>query len=184
MTPIAELKRQTIRGPSILCHSGNYFNFENPEDSNYTMDDIAHGLSMTCRFSGQSNFFYSVAEHSVYVSQLVPPELALDALMYDAAEAFICDMPKPLKEMLPDYQAIEKKVEFAIAEKFGLRWPMPREIKLADIQMLRAEQKQVMGNDNAWTWNEDVKDPDVYILGLNPGQAKAAFLRRLGEIKK
>lgn len=180
---LAEMKAATIKGPTILLYSGNYFSYECPHDSAWTLEDIAHGLAMTCRFGGQARSYYSVAEHSVYVSQLVPPELAWDALMHDAAEAFICDMPKPLKEMLPDYKRIEKHVESAITERYGLINPMPREIKMADIQMLRAEQVQIMRNNDDWHWTFDVPQPDITIAGMLPEEAKAFFLARAFELK-
>lgn len=182
MMDVAALKAQTVKGPEILLNSGNYFNYQHPEHSQWTLDDIAHGLAMTCRFGGQARRYYSVAEHSVYVSRLVPAELAWDALMHDAAEAFICDMPKPLKELLPDYKAVEKRVESAIAGRYGLRDPMPAEIKIADIQMLRAEQLQVMGNNDDWVWTFDVPEPDVTIACLLPDEAKALFLARADEL--
>jgi hypothetical protein len=175
-------KQRSVRGPTILLHSGAYFSFEEPELSDFTLEDIAHGLAMTCRFAGQCPRFYSVAEHSVHVSRLVASKLAWDALMHDAAEAFICDMPKPLKELLPEYKLIEKRVERAIAARFGLRIPMPPEIKLADVQMLRAEQVQLMRNDDAWHWTFDVPEPDVTVSALPPDQAKAMFLDRAVQI--
>lgn len=178
MSSIEALKAATIKGPTILLHSGNYFSYDRPHDSQWTLEDIAHGLAMTCRFGGQARRYYSVAEHSVYVSQLVPEELAWDALMHDAAEAFICDMPKPLKEMLPDYKRIEKHVESAIIERYGLRDPMPPEIKMADIQMLRAEQVQIMRNNDDWHWTFDVPEPAITISALGPDDAKALFLSR------
>lgn len=179
---IAELKAGTIKGPTILLYSGNYFSYEHPHQSVWTIEDVAHGLAMTCRFGGQARRYYSVAEHSVYVSQLVPTELAWDALLHDAAEAFICDMPKPLKEMLPDYKVVEKRVEAAIADRYGLIDPMPSEIKMADIQMLRAEQVQIMRNNDNWHWTFDVPEPDVQIACLAPDQAKALFLARVDEL--
>jgi len=182
MDTIEQLKAATIKGPTILLYSGNYFSYENPHDSVWTLEDIAHGLAMTCRFGGQARRYYSVAEHSVYVSRLVPPELAWDALMHDAAEAFICDMPKPLKEMLPEYKRIEKHVESAIGERYGLRYPMPPEIKMADIQMLRAEQVQIMRNDDDWHWTFDVPEPDITIAALPPESAKVMFLDRATEL--
>lgn len=180
---VESLKAATIKGPTILLYSGNYFNFEKPHESQWTIEDIAHGLAMTCRFAGQSRRYYSVAEHSVYVSRLVPPALAWDGLMHDAAEAFICDMAKPLKEMLLDYKRIEKRVEAAIAGRHGLIDPMPREIKIADIQMLRAEQLQIMRNNDDWHWTFDVPEPDVTIAALGPYEAKALFLARVEELR-
>ena len=62
-----------IKGPTILLHSGAYFDFATPEQCDFTVDDIAHGLSMVCRFAGQCRTFYSVAQHSYLISTLVPP---------------------------------------------------------------------------------------------------------------
>jgi hypothetical protein len=175
-------KRRSVSGPTILLNSGAYFSFEEPELSDFTLEDIAHGLAMTCRFAGQCPRFYSVAEHSVHVSRLVDPKFAWDALMHDAAEAFVCDMPKPLKELLPEYQVIEKRVERAIAARFGLRTPMPPEIKLADVQMLRAEQLQLMRNNDEWHWTFDVPEPDVTVRAVPPDVAKTMFLDRAVQI--
>jgi uncharacterized protein len=179
---IAELKAATVSGANILLNSGHYFDIQHPHKSVWTLDDIAHGLAMTCRFAGQARRYYSVAEHSVYVSLLVPPEHAWDALMHDAAEAFIGDIAKPLKELLPDYKMIEKLVDHAVSERHGLQYPMPDCVKLADIQMLRAEQLQVMGNDDDWKWTFDVPEPDIKIAALAPLPAKALFLARAAEL--
>lgn len=93
-----------IVGPTILLRSGSYFDFENPEGSEFDLFDIAHALGHLCRFTGHVMRFYSVAEHCVHCSRIVPPEHALAALMHDAAEAFIGDVSRPLKAMLPGYQ--------------------------------------------------------------------------------
>lgn len=169
-----------IYGPTILTADGEYFSYLNPR-CNVTLHAIARGLANTCRFAGQCNRYYSVAEHSVWVSKIVPPEFALWGLLHDAAEAFICDMPKPLKEQLPAYKAIEKYIEGPILEVFGLTGPMPAEIKTADMIMLATEQRQIMLNNDQWRWASEPRD-DIVLECLNPEEAYFFFSNRAHEL--
>lgn len=166
----------SIKGPTILLSSGKYFSYEKPSDSEFTIEDIAQGLSNTCRFGGQCPNFYSVAEHSVYVSRLVSKAHRLHALLHDGAEAFICDMPKPLKEMLPDYQEVENRVEAAVFARFSLPSKMDRSIKLADITMLATEQQQLMSNFHDWEWTKGHEPANLEIQALTPPAAREFFL--------
>lgn len=105
----------------IMLASGALFDLLDPEGSEFTLYDIAHGLGRVCRFAGHTNRFYTVAEHCVHVSRLVgaeDPTLARAALLHDAAEAFIGDVTRPLKALLPDYRVVEARVELAIANRF------------------------------------------------------------------
>lgn len=104
----------------LLTYSGREFDLIDPQPDMIDLIDIAHGLANECRFSGQCRFYYSVAQHSVLVSQNVPPEFAFEALMHDASEAYLKDIPRPLKQLLPDYRAIEQRVEAVIRYRFGL----------------------------------------------------------------
>ena len=123
---------RAISGPTILLRSGNYFDLQDPSASRFEVTDIAHALSNICRFTGHTQRFYSVAEHSVICSHMVPPEDAMAALMHDASEAFIGDVSTPLKSLLPDYKSVERRVEQAVWSRLGLpptlptscaRWP-------------------------------------------------------------
>ena len=102
----------------ILTNSGKHFDFADPQPDQIDILDIAQGLANECRYAGQCRVFYSVAQHSFLASQIVNPRLALEALLHDAAEAYCKDIPRPLKYMLPEYQAIEARVESAIRERF------------------------------------------------------------------
>jgi len=166
----------------ILLHSGSYFDFLFPELNEIKIEDIAHGLSMTCRFVGQCNRFYSVAEHSVYVSHLVPEEHAMAALLHDSSEAFLGDVSKPLKNLLSEYMMIEESVERAIFKQYNIPFPLPTCVKEADTIMLVTEQHQVMDNVDEWVTTLGFKPADINISCWSPDQAKTFFLDRYYEL--
>src|SRR5687768_6677184 len=95
----------------ISLLSNGFFDFVDIEQSVFTIEDIANNLSKICRFTGSVDKFYSVGQHSVIVSHVVPPEQALAGLMHDASEAFMSDLNSPLKALMKAYKALEKKVE-------------------------------------------------------------------------
>lgn len=169
--------------PDILLRSGNFFNFLTPDESIITIDDIANGLANECRFNGQTSEFYSVAQHSVMVSMLVPTQHALAGLLHDCAEAVMKDMPKPLKRLLPDYQALELIVETAILAKFGFSLPLDPSIKAADLVMLATEKRDLMAPHDHVEW-PGVYPLDDVIVPLSPGAAKHAFLARYEQLVK
>lgn len=106
--------------PVIQTFTGKNINLLFPDYNLIDIEDIAEGLSKLCRFSGQCKRFYSVATHSIMVSKTVPNHLRLAALLHDATEAYLGDVIKPLKNLLPDYQKIEYLWESAIKSKFKL----------------------------------------------------------------
>jgi len=168
----------------IMMHSGRLFDLANPEASEITVEDIAHGLAHTCRYAGQCDGFFSVAEHSVLVSQIVPHS-KLAALFHDAAEAFIGDMSAPLKQLLPAYREIEKKIERAIFERLGIEWPVPTDVKRADYSVMAAEQQVLMpAGTNEWLGDMSVLPANIEIRRLDPARAKALFLERYAELTK
>lgn len=165
-------------GPSIMLHSGAWFDFAAPHNGSFTIEDVAHGLAHICRYSGQCSRFYSVAEHSLLVSD-VATGFEYEALLHDAAEAFIGDITRPLKQMLPDFKRIEADVQKAVLERFGVEGPMPPEIKDADLRVLAAEQRQIMppGTDE-WLAGRNIQPASVFVRHLSPEAAKAEWLGR------
>jgi hypothetical protein len=172
-----------IIGPTILTRSGIYFDFEAPTPAMVCIEDIACALSRICRFTGHGRHFYSVAEHSVLTSYLVDPDHQFAALMHDAAEAYIGDVSRPLKSLMPDYKRIEARVEAVIASAFHLPQPMPNRVKAADMAMLGHERIKVMGAWDFWPGIPDTPLPDTVIRFLDPPDAETLFLNRFHELR-
>jgi hypothetical protein len=164
-------------GPTIYLRSGLYFDLGEPRACPFTIEDVAHSLAHICRFGGHTHRFYSVAEHSVWCSRIVPPEHALEALLHDAAEAFIGDVTRPLKSMLPSYRALEASVEAAVFARLGIGPVLHESVREADRRMLVAEQRQAMACADTWPGLEDVEPAPVVLDFLEPSAAAQLFLR-------
>lgn len=104
----------------VSTFSGKQLQLLAPASAQIDIEDIAHGLAYQCCFNGQTRYFYSVAQHSMLVAQLVPPQHRLAALLHDGAAAYLGEMVKPLRQMMLEFQLIEKKIMAAISEKFGV----------------------------------------------------------------
>lgn len=128
----------------IRTYSGIYIDVFDPKPSDITIEDIATGLSRQPRWGGQSKVFYSVARHSIEVAQLASKNYKLAALLHDASEAYLGDMPSPIKSRLPDYKQMEENLMKCIAEKFGFQYPLNSEVKLFDAYRLKIEWENVM----------------------------------------
>lgn len=129
---------------SIRTFTGKYVNPLNPDPDTICIEDIAHALSQICRFGGHLPYFYSVADHSLAVSYCLPDEHALAGLLHDASEAYLCDIPSPVKRMIPGYAEAEDRLMKVIAAKFGFPWPVPEMVKVMDRERLETEWKNIM----------------------------------------
>ena len=130
----------------IQTHSGRRFNPIKPNPDAIVIQDIAHALSMQCRFSGHCKDFYSVAQHSVLVSYICDSQDALWGLMHDASEAYLVDVPRPLKRSgkFQAYLDFEEVMTQAICRRFGLPFKEPPSVKRADTILLATEARDLM----------------------------------------
>lgn len=167
--------------PTIQLRSGLYFNFAQPDPDTVDIGDVAHALSHVCRYAGHCAWHYSVAQHSLLVAYLCPKKYRLWGLLHDATEAYLMDVPTPLKRMLPDYKALEQKVEEVVLGKFGLSGPMPAEVKEADLMALAVEHRDLFSGKGTspqeWAILDGIVPPsDVRVTKWEPQRAANEFL--------
>lgn len=169
-------------GDWLQVASGTVFYPLDPRAEEIHIEDIAHALSMQCRYTGHVARFYSVAEHSVHVSRAVPPEYALWGLLHDASEAYLVDIPRPLKRFMPQYHEWEAALMRVICERFGLPIDMPASVKDIDNRMLATEKAVLMGPCEREWMDTGPALPDVAIECWYPGTGKKLFLDRFWEL--
>jgi hypothetical protein len=165
----------------MQTYSGKKFLPMAPRIEDICIEDIAHALSMLCRYGGHCNTFYSVAEHSWHCSYAVAPEYAFAALMHDASEAYLVDMPRPIKNQLPGYREAEARLEQVISTKYGLEWPMPAEVKRVDNAILFDERK-VLLSEPPEKWANEQEPLGIELELWGPECAKYTFLERFYQL--
>ena len=154
--------------PWIQTYTDIKFDPYNIQPEDISILDIAHSLAHTCRWGGHCRTFYSVAQHSVIVMEQVSAENKLVALLHDAAEAYIGDMPSPIKATLPDYRYLEGLIMESILAKFGLPSEIPDEVHEAD---------KLLG---AWEAHELLYDKDIVESWAGPHPMDGEHLRIWG----
>lgn len=177
----------------IQLHSGVVFDPLHPDFRLINIEDIAHALSNQCRFSGHVTEFYSVAQHSLHVSEAVEAAVpgqqlpALWGLLHDATEAYLQDVPSPLKHALfgDKYRHAEGRLMKAIASRFELG-PEPDVVRRADLHMLVTEVRDLMphakktreGRELWAQWLTGVRPFSWKIVPLCPEDAADLFMYR------
>ncbi len=183
-------------GASIRTFSGKTFWPLEPRAADVDMVDIAHALANLCRYVGHTRRFYSVAQHSVLVADVVGPPHRAWGLLHDAAEAYLGDMAATVKvadaPLGAAYRAVEESVTRAIAERFGLAWPEPDDVVVADRALLVAEFRDLMvlhAGDLEWLVERYGPPYPKEVDPWSPDEAEVAFLdtyrrlQRAGELK-
>lgn len=167
----------------MQTYTGQAFDPLNPEPDQINIEDIAHALSMSCRYGGHVNQFYSVAEHSIHVSTLVPRPQALWGLLHDAGEAYIADIVRPAKKRMPEYQEIERNLMRAICKKFGLPVTQPDGVSDIDLRIVIDEKAALLGPEpRPWQAIEGLLPTGATVRAWSPMQAETEFLDRFGEL--
>lgn len=167
----------------IQTHSGRRFNPLDPNPNAIVIQDIAHALSMQCRFSGHCNKFYSVAQHSVLVSYICDSADALWGLMHDASEAYLVDVPRPLKRSgkFDAYLEFEAVMTVAICNRFNLPFKEPPSVKKADTILLATEARDLMSPLHS-DWDQPVEPLPFTIESWDHQKAKDMFMKRFFEL--
>ena len=177
------LTENTVRSGSwILTRSGRHPDFLDPRPGEIEIFDIAVALSRECRFSGQTRRAYSVAQHSVLVSRIVPEAFAREALLHDATEAYLRDLSRPLKHLVPEYLRIERRLDRVIRQKFGLPAEKSDPVDLADRILLATEKRDLMPPDPDWEILAGIRPLPGRIVPWPEGRARTLFLRRFAEL--
>ena len=171
------------RSDWMQTYTGRVFWPLDPRAEDVDIIDIAHALSNLCRYGGHSKIFYSVAHHSVLVSQIVPREDALWGLMHDAAEAYVIDLIRPIKHSAGArwYREVEARVMVAVCDRFGLPIQQPASVDEADLVMLATERRDLMAPPPR-PWRRDALPLPLQIRPWTPQRAEMEFLSRAAEL--
>ncbi len=176
---------QLSEGIGLL--SGGMFDYHNPGKSSISIEDIARPLANNCRFAGHLPRHYSIAQHAVNVSRLVPAGFEFTGLMHDTSEAFTNDITTPLKQVIPGFKDLETSIETEMSRQFRFQFPLPDCVKLADLQMLLLEKEEIKRDFNHWAVLDGVTvTPEerarVCLDPLTPDQAYHLFMERFYEL--
>jgi 5'-deoxynucleotidase YfbR-like HD superfamily hydrolase len=173
----------------ITTYTGKQFSYTNLSPDNVDIEDIAHALSHISRFCGHLNHHYSVAQHCVILSEMVKKGYELEALLHDATEAYLSDIPSPAKILLPDFNALEDKIwKEAISVKFNLANYISQEVHDKDKILLLFEMFSFFDQDKRPDWvmeTAESMDLDIPedIIPLSAQDAKQLFLEKFSTLE-
>ncbi len=171
-------------GEFIQTYTGLKFYPFSPRAEDIDIEDIAHALSMNCRFNGHVKYYYSVAQHSVIVSNICEKQFAFSGLMHDSSESYISDIARPLKRMssFNFYNEMEENILEVIYKKYKIR-PINDHIKHVDSRLTLTEGRDLMPNVSYWPM---IKKYDPYDFKIEPWSqkhSKQLFLERFNKLK-
>lgn len=186
----------TTSRPWLQTRLGHRFYFDDPREGVLDIGDIAAALSKICRFGGHCQRFFSVGEHSVAVSRVIgtrfprDPVLALAGLLHDGAEAYLGDVPSPLKSMVDfaTYRDREKMTLGCIEKRFAIPEGSTHDpaVKAADMDCLAVEAVALCSPlDSGWEgWLSGATTVDVPVPRCYaPDDAENIFITRFRELR-
>lgn len=174
-------------------YTGLKFDFNDPEAHEYCLIDIAHHLSLICRYGGATKWHYSVAQHSLCMAlkmweNTLNPYYALDCLIHDAAEAYVGDIKSPIKALLPQFVEVENRVDAALRKKlspFGIMGNGHAKTKEYDRRIIVDEKKQIMATSvHDWSLPPSILPLGVNILDYVANQVEIAWLEWFGTFSR
>lgn len=176
---------QRRRAAFITTQSGRTFHPFAPSPGSIDLGDIAHALANKCRWNGHTNRFYSVAQHSVLVARYtIAPAHRLWGLFHDAGEAYLPDVPSPIKAFCPEIVEAENRILEAVAAAFDLPPGIPDTVHAADMVVRSAEARDLMGLDvSRAPWNEFPPFGEG-IVALPPDAAERLFFDAFYKLSK
>ena len=182
------LHRDVMRkGASIILSSGKSLYFDKPDPKVMDPDMIGLALAKLCRWTGQCLEFFSVAQHCVLVSKLVPEEHAMAGLMHDASEAFIGDINRPLKFAMENsapgvLRGIEDALHEALAKRYGFQFPHDPCVKVADNLSLATEKRDILPYDST-PWVGMPEPLEAPLRPVGPKGAYTMWMNRFEELR-
>lgn len=163
-----------------MAPSGRWFDLAHPERTPVLITDLAYHLAGLNRYTGGTR--YSVAQHSYYVSLVVPQCDALAALMHDCEEAVFGDDSSPKKLLIPELREHGRRIRFAIFDQFGIPCKISHSVKHADTRMLATEKRDLMPTDVGWPCLVGVEPYGFTVMPWSAETAERKFLERFYEL--
>jgi len=172
------------KGDWMHTYTGRKFYPLDPREDEINIIDIAHALSMNCRYNGHTKKFYSVAEHCVLMTDYLPQELKLAGLLHDSAEAYMSDLIHPIKKNMPKFYEIENRLLNRIYQRYNIEiiedeWDFVKQI---DFDIAGDEKEQAMNNPNNIEWEIIGVGLGAKLKFWSPELAKVHFLLKFVEL--
>ena len=169
----------------MITFLGNEFHVFNPNENEINILDIAHSLSLQCRFNGHSSAFYSVAQHLLIGSELIIEQFKKEYFGHDFTETYTGDLISPIKRRSPEFYKMEGKIEKIISKKYELTYPMSKEVKEMDSLMLRMELSYLTKHKNKTNEIFPIsKEQFLKLIDKTPAEVEKLFLARFKEVTK